>query len=178
MAILTGADKKREFEHIMEFLNDLQIASNIIEAEDENGDQDCCLMVALPTGVEDWKEEYQTDIHLAVGTMIQLSDDKDQLTKYLMFYMAVQVDLQDADELAVLRLGNEWNRTMRVGSCIYGREKETGRTLLQVKCLIGACVDDDLDEGVVCETIYELGDLYDRLKEQLSALVSPKASGV
>ena len=168
MAIITEHDRKKEFEHIKEFLDALDVAADIAETGADQGQT--CLLISLPTEIENWKEEYQTDLHLATGYLFQLSDDEDQLTKYLMLYMPVKVDLRDVDELELLRLVNELNRKMRIGTCFYGTEENTGRVLLQVKWLIGGRVDVFLDEGVVCEAVFELGALYDQLKEQLAGL--------
>ncbi|MGN0330596.1 MAG: hypothetical protein ACI4D5_05075 [Kineothrix sp.] len=173
MAIITEEDRLREYENIKEILDELDVAAEILRIGDES--EMSCMMISLPTEVEDWREEYKTDLHMATAHLIQLSEDQEQLTKYLMVYVPVQVDLRETDELEVLRLINRINNTLAVGTCFYGKEPTSERMLLQIKWMIGGRVDENLDEGVVCEAIYELGATYDRLKAQLLELAGESA---
>lgn len=168
MPFITERDRVEEFENLKEVLDELEVAAEIIPSGE--GLEQSCLLICLPTGTEDWEEEYKTDLHIASAYLIQLDEDESQLTKYLMLYMPIQVDLKGADDLAILRLVNEVNQEISFGTCFYGKEPTTDRMLLQIKWLIGGAVDSFLDEGVICETIFELGGIYDRLKERLLEL--------
>ena len=168
MAFITEKDRLDEFENLKELLDELEVAAEIIPAGPVV--EQSCLMIALPTNIEDWEQEYKTDLHMAAAYLIQIGDDEEQLTKYMMIYMPVQVDLTGVDELAVLKLINEANKEISFGTCFYAEEQNSKRMLLQVKCLIGGAVDEYLDEGVVCEVIYDLGVIYDMLKERLLKL--------
>lgn len=168
MAVITEQDRIEEFENLKEILDRLDVAAQIIPAG--QGLEQSCLMICMPTDMEDWKEEYKTDLHIAAAYLIQMSDDEEQLTKYLMIYMPIQVDLEEEKELEILRLVNEVNQNIAYGTCFYGKDSVSGKWLLQIKWLIGGDVGHYLDEGVVCETIFELGSIYDMLKERLLKL--------
>ena len=169
MARITERDRIEEFENIQEMLNTLEVAAKILEAGPNL--EESCMLISLPTNVEDWEEEYKEDLHIATGYLIQMGEEENQQTKYLMLYMPVQVDLTSVDELVLLKLANELNQTLPVGACFVGKDKNSERVLLQIKCFIGGYVEEFLDEGVVCEAVFELGSIYDRLKEQLLDLV-------
>ena len=165
MALITEQDRIEEFQNIKDVLDKLDIAAEILKPRE--GQPQSCLMVSLPTDIEDWEKEYETDMHMAVCNLIQLDTEEAQQTKYLMIYSAVMVDMSGVDELGIYRFLNEANRNLKVGTCFFGEDLNDGRKLVQLKWMIGGYVDEYLDAGVVGEAILELGNTYDTLKEQL-----------
>lgn len=168
MSLITEKDRIKEFENIKEILSRLDIAAEILKAGERL--EESCLLLSMPTNMEDWRAEFEEDLHLATGYLVQMGEEEEQQTKYLMLYMPIQVDLSGCDELEILRFANKTNETLPVGTCFCKEDEESGRMLLQIKCIIGGYVDEFLDEGVVCEAVYELGYAYDRLKQELQEL--------
>ena len=165
MALITEQDRIKEFENIKEFLEELEVAAEILQ---KGGSlEESCLLLSMPTETEELNGILPDDLHMATAYLTQTGDEEDQLTKYLTIYMPIQVDLTGADEGKVLKYVNDCNESFPFGTCFYGENPLTGRMLVQVKWSIGGPVDELLDEGVVCEAIFELGCLYDLLKEEL-----------
>lgn len=169
MALITEKDRIQEFENIKSILQEVDVAAEVLK-KGSNLEQSC-MVISMPTAVEEWKEEFQEDLHVASAYLTQLGEDEEQLTKYLVIYMPIQVDVSGVDELTILKFVNDSNMQMPVGTCFYCEDPKDGRMLVQVKWSVGGRVDELLDEGVICEAVYELGYAYDMLKEHLLEMV-------
>lgn len=169
MANITDKDRIKEYENMKDMLDSLEIACEILPKNALV--EQSSLLISLPTSCEDWETEFETDMHVATGQLIQLSDDEQQLTKYLMLYVPIQVDVKGLDELVLLRLMNEVNSEIPIGTCFCAEEPGTGRLLLQIKWLIGGFVGEYIEEAVLCEALFEIGSVYDEVKEKLVELV-------
>ena len=171
MPLLSEQHKKEELKHMKEFLEEIEVAAEVLESG--NLVEETCLMICLPTWKEDWKEEMedQEDLHFASGYLMQLGEEDEQLTKYLALYMPIQVDLTGISREKVLEFVNTVNLSLPLGTCFYAENPSDGRMMIHVKYMIGGYVEEFLDEGVVCETVLEMGYAYDTLKEQLLELV-------
>lgn len=171
MSLLTEQHRIDEFKHIKEFLEEIEVAAEVLEQG--NMVQETCLMICLPTWNEDWKEEMEeeADLHFASGYLMQLGEEDEQLTKYLVLYMPIQVDLTGISREKALEFVNTVNLSLPLGTCFYAENPSDGRMMIHVKYMIGGYMEEYLDEGVVCETVLEMGYAYDTLKEELLELV-------
>ncbi|MGN0342466.1 MAG: hypothetical protein ACI4DO_06715 [Roseburia sp.] len=170
MGQLTEQEKIEDFERIKDMLDELNQAAEILQVGEDNSET--VMMVVLPTTMEDWEEEYKTDMHMATCYIMQPEGEEGQPTKYMMIYTPILVDVSTLDELEVLRYISELNRTLLVGSCFYGEDLNDGRRLVQIKWTIGGYAGEPFDEGIVCEALYELGSTYDTIKAHLKEMIS------
>lgn len=169
MALITEQDRQNEFTSICSLLDKLEIAAQILP-KNEMIDQ-ACMMISLPTNCSDWSAETETgDLHLTTGYLVQIGEEENQQTKYLMLYMPVQVDVSNVDELTLLRYVNDLGKKFPFGSFFTQKDERTDRLLVQAKYMLGGYVGEELDGGVVGEVIYELGAAYDMIKADLLAM--------
>lgn len=176
MPILTEREKKQELERISAFLNEMEIAADVM-----NGGgffDETCMLIGLPTEETlEWNEgePIPEDVHMAAGYVVQMDPESEQqLTKYLLLYALVPVELSGVDEGAVLRLINDINRQIMLGAFFYGETKDiqglNQGARVQFRHIIGVSTDDTWDVGVVCEAVLEIGVYYDLMKEKLQEL--------
>ena len=161
MAFLTLQQKQDELEGLAAFLNDIDLSAEVIDAAEESDDK--LLLVEFPgkDGPAQTMEELE---RVLIGRIIQLPEDE-VYTKYLMLYTQIPVELEDKDELSILRLLNEWNRKAFTGSFFYSKEAGDEACQIQYKTLIATADDVPFDEGVVGETIINFGMIYEEVKE-------------
>ena len=166
MAVITEEYRIREFEYLKRLLEAGDIAAKILHSDgvlDES-----CLIISMPTTSDDLDGLVPSDLHMAKAYLSQSDDeDEDTATKYLSFIMPIQVDLKDVDEYKMLKYLNECNECIPFGTCYYSENPLSGRMLVQVKWAIGGVMDEPLNANVFCDTVCELGFLYDSLKEEL-----------
>lgn len=169
MALITDQDRREEFENLKEYFEEVDIISQIIDKKEPYNQ--ACMLIALPTSDDTiWEsEEMPEDPHLATAYLMQLGEEENQLTKYMMLYFQVAVDLTDVSEIEILRLINKANRTLSVGHFFYSEDVQ-GVLSVQYKVLVGSASDQYTDIAVVCEHIWAMGDFYDQMKADLLTL--------
>ncbi len=167
MAYLTLEQKQEELEALVDFLEDIDIAAEVMDAPEEEDDK--LILVEFPGGDGPAKTPEELE-RVLVGRIMQTPDEDEVYTKYLLLYTQVAVDVADKDELAVLRLVNDLNRTALVGSFFYSKEALDDECKIQYKVMIPSADDVPFDEGVVGETIINCGIMYDEAKEAFEKL--------
>ena len=173
MALLTKEERNQEIEALRNCLDELEFASAILPEgpwADQKG-----LLVELPGDEEiEWKAgEIPENARIAAAYLMQLDEEEDQLTNYLLFCFELPQTIGDATELKVLKLINELNQQIRMG-CFYldeSRMEEVGRKV-QYRLAVGASTDADFDEGLVGEAIIEMSLYYDLMEERLMEFFS------
>ena len=169
MALLTKEERNQEVEALRSCLDELEFASAVLP-EGPWANQ-----IELP-GDEDveWKAgEIPENARIAAAYLMQLDEEEDQLTKYLLFCFELPQTIGDATELKVLKLVNEINQQIRMG-CFYldeSRMEEVGRKV-QYRLAVGASTDEDFDEGLIGEAIIEMSLYYDLMEERLMEFFS------
>lgn len=161
MAFLTLQQKQDELESLAAFLNEIDLSAEVIDAAEESEDK--LLLVEFP-GKDGPAKDMEELESVLIGRIIQLPEDE-VYTKYLMLYTQIPAELDDTDELSVLRLLNEWNRRTFTGSFFYSKEAGDEACQIQYKALIASADDVPFDEGVVGETIINFGMVYEEVKE-------------
>ena len=174
MPLLSKEQKDQELEDIRNFLDELEFET-VILPKGPWADQDG-LLVELPTDEEvDWDgDDLPENARIAAAYLMQLDEEsEDQLTKYLMFYFMIQTPLDHVDELKVLRLVNDMNHQIRMGSFFYGESQGVNGSgmHIQYRLAIGASTDDWFDEGLVGEAIIEMGLYYDIMEQEIQKLL-------
>lgn len=166
MAFLTLQQKRNELESLATFLNDIDLSAEVIDAAEESEDK--LLLVEFPgkDGPAQTMEELE---RVLIGRIIQLPEEE-VYTKYLMLYTQIPAELEDKDELSILKLLNEWNRKAFTGSFFYSKEDGDETCQIQYKALIASADDEPFDEGVVGETIINFGMIYEEVKEAFEKL--------
>ena len=86
MALITDQDRREEFENLKEYFEEVDIISQIIDKKEPYNQ--ACMLIALPTSDDTiWEsEEMPEDPHLATAYLMQLGEEENQLTKYMMLY--------------------------------------------------------------------------------------------
>ena len=98
---------------------------------------------------------------MAAGYMLDMDDTEQRLSKYLIFYTQIDVDISDMEKTEILLMVNELNRTARVGHYFYGRVEDRGTDMVQYRATVAGPADLPFDEGVVADTVIEMGAGYD-----------------
>lgn len=175
MAFISRKERLGILTGIKDFLNDIDITTEIIDTQDENDPP--LLLAFMETSDESvWAgEELPDDPHAASIQVIQFAKendaDEDVFTKYLLLYFEVIVSLEGVDEISVLKLINDVNSSIPIGHFFYSQESGDSSPAVHFKATIGADTDEEFDEGVIGETIITMGIIYDDMKEKLLELV-------
>ena len=168
MALLTKEEKNQEIEALRTCLDELQFASAILPEgpwADQKG-----LLVELP-GDEDaeWKAgEIPEDARIAAAYIMQLDEEEDQLTKYLLFCVVFPFTIGVEDEVKCLKLVNEMNSQIRMGSFYLEEDAAKEGYQVQYRLAVGAVADEPFDEGLVGEAILEMSLYYDLIEEKFT----------
>ncbi len=157
----TDQEKMQEFERLKGFLENLDLAVEILPKGKVL--DDIILLVSLPS-IEKFPEDREVteaDLHLAAGYLMDLDDTDKRLCKYLLFYSQIIVDLSGFSRLEILETVNELNRNVRVGHYFYGPAEGKGEDMLQYRVMVTGTDDGPMDEGVVADALLEMGAGYD-----------------
>lgn len=163
----TEQEKVEEFKNIRDFLDSVEIAAEVLEKG--MGVETATLLISLPSKEELPEDEELTEdqLHIATGYLLDLDDSEDKVAKYLLFYSQIRVDLSAMKTEEVLVMLNELNRKVRVGHYFIGRLEENGPLTVQYRATVTGPADAPFDEGVVADTILEMGVGYDVAKGAL-----------
>ena len=157
----TDQEKMQEFERLKDFLESLDLAAEILPKG--NVLDDIILLVSLPS-IEEYPSDRETteaDLHLAAGYLMDLDDTDQRLCKYLLFYSQIIVDLSGFERTEILENINQLNRNVRMGHYFYGPADGKEEEMLQYRVMVSGAEDQPLDEGVVADTLLEMGVGYD-----------------
>lgn len=173
MALLTKEEKNKEIEALRNCLDELEFASAILPEgpwADQKG-----LLVELPGDEEiEWKDgEIPENVRVAAAYIMQLDDEEEQLTKYLLFCFELPQTIGDATELRALKMINELNQQIRMGSFYLddSRMEEVGRKI-QYRLAVGASTEAEFDEGLIGEAVIEMSLYYDLMEEKIMEIFS------
>ena len=161
----TIEEKTEEFERLKEFLDSVEIAAEILPPGKLT--EEPSLLVCLPS-VEDAGREGEIrpeDLHVAAGYFLNLDDTEQRLTKYLIFYTQIEAEFSSMSDLEILTLINQLNRTVRVGHYFYGKVDGSDAAVVQYRTTVACADGEPFDEGVIGDTIVEMGAGYDIAKE-------------
>lgn len=168
---MTDIEKIEEFEQLKEFLGSLEIAAEIIPQGDMFGATS--LLIALP-GSEDVNEELNVDniakLHMASASFVEWDEDDSQITKQLLLYTQIPVDVTGVDELSLLRLINEMNRTVRIGHYFYDHVMMKEEKMVQYRMVVTGVVEEPLDGAIVADALLEMGLGFNIMKDELEEL--------
>jgi len=159
-------EKIEEFQRLREFFDSVEIASEVLP-KGKFAD-DVCFLVSLPS-VEDMDDENidPEDLHIAAGYFLDMDDTENSLAKYLIFYTQIAADISCMSVPEILLLLNESNRTVRVGHYFYGKVEGKDEYMVQYRATVTGVEDQPFDEGIVADTIVEMGVGYDVMKGAL-----------
>ena len=168
MALLTTEQKNQEIEALRICLDELQFASAILPEgpwADQKG-----LLIALPgeDDVEWTGTDIPEDARIAAAYIMQLDEEEDQLTKYLLFCVVFPFTIGVEDEVKCLKLVNEMNSQIRMGSFYLEEDAAKEEYQVQYRLAVGAVVDEPFDEGLVGEAILEMSLYYDLIEEKFT----------
>ncbi len=161
----TDKEKIEEFTRLRDVLDSIEIASEVLPKGELS--EETTLLVCLPSA-EKLPEEDEVkpeDLHMAAGYLIDLDDAEQKLAKYLLFYSQIPVDLSAMKVESVLLMINELNRKVRVGHYFLSQLEENGPYMVQYRATVSGMCDLPFDEGVVADTILEMGIAYDVARE-------------
>lgn len=169
MGKISEEDRIGEFKNLKENLDAIDIVSDIIGKKGPL--EQSILMIMLPSDEEGlWEgEDYPEDGHLAFAYLMQREEDN-PITQYLMLYTEILVDVSDVEEIKILRLINDMNRTLLNGCFFYAKEAQDERPMVHLKMMVGGDTEEFINEAVAGESIIDMGIAYDRMKEALLAL--------
>ena len=156
--MLTQEKKRTEFERIREFLAQAEIAAEV--ADKGKLFDDTVLLVSLPTA-EEFPEDHELteeELHLAVG---YLDREEERLSRYLMFYSQIEVDLAELTKAEILSMLNELNRRVRLGCFFLGPVDGQETEGVQYRIMVSGVPEEPFDEGLVADAILEMGTGYD-----------------
>lgn len=175
--MLTQEKKRTEFERIREFLAQAEIAAEV--ADKGRLFDDTVLLVSLPTA-EEFPEDHELteeELHLAVGYLVDLDGEEERLSRYLMFYSQIEVDLAELTKAEVLSMLNELNRRVRLGCFFLGPVDGQETEGVQYRMMVSGVPEEPFDEGLVADAILEMGTGYDVALGALSKANDEKKRG-
>ncbi|MBS6397846.1 MAG: hypothetical protein KH452_11975 [Clostridiales bacterium] len=168
-------EKRKELEVISEFLDSVEIASEIVPKGKLFSD--VSLLVCLPS-IEELPDEIETasmeQVHLASLCFGDLDEEDQRISKYLSFYSQIHTEMKTLDEETVLRLVNQMNQRVRFGHYFYGEVEGSEEKLVQYRATLVCAAEDQMDESVVANMILEMGVGYDMMKEALKEAAEGK----
>ena len=160
-------EKLEELEYLRDFLNDVEIASEVIPKNQIFVES--TLLICLPS-VEDIMEGDEVvpeKMHVASAYLLDLDDTEKRLAKYLLFYTQIKTDISALSTMEVILLLNELNRTVRVGHYFFGEVDGEEAPMVQYRATITGADGENFDGGLVADTILEMGVGYDMVKDKL-----------
>ena len=157
---LTQEKKREEFQKLKDFLDEVEIVAEI--AEKGKLFEDTVLLVSLPTAEEltEDRELTEEELHLAAGYLMEPEEKERRLTRYLMFYTRIYADLSELTRAEVLSMVNELNRKVRIGNYFLG-PMDGGEEAVQYRIMMAGIPGEPVDEGLVADTLLEMGNAYD-----------------
>lgn len=161
-------EKIQELKMIRDFLNEVEIASEVLEKGKVA--EETSIVVCLPS-VEDAMEGDEVNpekLHVASGYLLDLDDTQQRLAKYLMFYTQIKADISAMTTAEVLLLLNELNRTVRVGHYFLGNVEDEEMPVVQYRATVTGAIGEPFDQGIVADTIIEMGVAFDSVSEVLA----------
>lgn len=161
----TDQEKMEEFTRLRDFLESVEVAAEVIPKGELS--EETTLLVCLP-GTEPWEEEEEPtveNLHVAAGYFLDLDDSEERLAKYLLFYTQIPADLSAMEVSEVLALINELNSTARVGHYFLGKAEENQPLQVHYRATVTGVDQQPFDEGIVADTILEMGVGYEVAKE-------------
>lgn len=160
-------EKIEEFQRLRDFLDSVEIAAEVVPKSSLS--EEPTLLVCLPGGEEIAEEEEPTveKLHVAAGYLLDFDETEQRLAKYLLFYTQIAVDLSAMKVEEVLLLLNELNRTVRVGHYFLGSPEKNGPQIVQYRATVTGVDGEPFDEGIVADTILEMGVGYETAKDAL-----------
>ena len=159
--------KLEELEYLRDFLNDIEIASEVIPRNQML--EESTLLVCLPSVEEvmEGAEVVPEKMHVATAYVLDLDEAEKRLAKYLLFYTQIKADISAMNATEVILLLNDLNRTVRVGNYFYGDVDGEELPMVQYRATITGVEGEYFDGGLVADIILEMGVAYDMAKNAL-----------
>lgn len=164
----TNQEKIEEFTRLRDFLESVEVASEVIPKGEMA--EDTTLLVCLPGTDELAEDEEPTaeKLHVAAGYLLDLGESEKRLAKYMLFYTQIPADTSHMKVEEVLLMLNELNRTVRVGHYFLGKTEENQPLMVQYRATVTGVDGEPFDEGIVADTILEMGVGYEVAREALN----------
>lgn len=106
-------------------------------------------------------------------SFLPMSEEDARFTKFLQFYCELQIDVGQVDRVRLLETLTALNGMLPLGTCVTVAAREELPAMVALRYVQGYALEEVIDQGAFCETLF----LFDLACDMLSAVTDALVEG-
>ena len=156
-----------DLEDLKGYYDDMKVASRVVPALQD---------APLPTLVAILDEDEQKRARVVTHSLLPLDEEEASFTKFLQFYCELQINLDNVERIKLLEAVVKLNQILPIGSCVLvdARPELQLPTMVALRSIQGYPIEDVIDQGAFCETLFLFDTACELTTVALDGLVAGK----